>query len=354
MNKIPYIRTLISVLAIGLVAPCLQANIISVNIGADNDNSRVLTDYGVGELGTVAGNWNNIGFDFANLLYGDGTESTVLVETNFPWGTNNDQTGFPRSYGLGFIGTPLNHGPNCFPATPGPVSLVFSNLRANFPDGYYVIAYVTGFRSVLDSNPQNFTEGIVSDGRTNFYYSVLSDTTTPFPMENLTATTVSADPGSGNYPVAQYAVFGSKELPKNADVYEITISSNNRGVSLGGVQIVSATYEGGGGGPTMWAGFDVRDGGIVEGLDGFLGWMVREGTSDWWYSTSGQQYVYVQENYVTRGAGSFMYVFDQALFSPIDIAGGWFFSESLNTWIASYSETAGTGAGWLYILDLSD
>ena len=232
-----------TLLAVLSGAALQAAGLISVNIGANTDATRVLTDYGVPSLGTVAGNWNNIGFDFANLGWEDGTESTVLVETTFPWGTDNDN-GAPRQYGSGTVGTPFNHGPNIYPATPD-VVLTFSNLRNNVPDGYYVIVYLTGFASSEPDGPYN--EGVVTDGRTSFYWKTFGDLTIPVTPDVLVETTVSENPGSGNFTAAHYAVFGSKDFPKNADVYTLTFASFNRAVSVGGVQVVSATYEGGSG-----------------------------------------------------------------------------------------------------------
>ncbi|MEX0325028.1 MAG: hypothetical protein AB3N33_02950 [Puniceicoccaceae bacterium] len=301
MKRMNYLKKVLIALVAATSASALQgAGVISVNIGADIDATRVLTDYGVPGLETVVGNWNNIGFTFANPLWEDGSESTVLIETGFPWGKDDDG-GAPRRYGAGTVGTPLHHGPNVYPATPE-VSLTFSNLRANFPDGYYVVVYLTGFAS--DEAGSRFNQGIVSDGRTTFYYRTPGDLTTPITMDDLVETTVTSDPGSGNYPMAHYAVYGSKDLPKNADVYKISISSSNRAVSIGGAQIVSATFEGGSG-TTMWAGYAVDGEGWVD-TSPWLGW-INVSQGDYVWSINLGKYIYLPEGFVSE-SGAWSYV----------------------------------------------
>ena len=280
------------------VASLSATGVISVNIGANIDETRVLTDYGVPGLDTVVGNWNNIGFDFANLIWEDGTESTTLVETTFPWGANDDG-GSPRRYGAGTIGTPLHHGPNIYPATPE-VGLTFSNLRANFPDGFYVIVYLTGYAS--DSAGGKYNEGEVTDGRTSYYWRTPDDLVTPITMDDLVETTVATNPGSGNFPVAHYAVFGSKDVPKSADVYTLTFSSFNRAVSVGGVQIVSATYEAS---TPKWAGYDVDELGWVDTTP-WLGW-INVGQGDYVWSINLGKYIYLPEEFVSE-SGAWSYV----------------------------------------------
>lgn len=285
------------VATIGLQA----AGLISVNIGGNIDATRVLGDYGVPGLGTVAGNWNNIGFDFANLGWEDGTESTVLVETVFPWGTDINGNGVPRQYGSGTVGTPFNHGPNIYPTTPD-VTLTFSNLRNNFPDGYYMIVYLTGFASSEPDGPYN--EGYVTDGRTSFYWKNFGDLSIPVTPDVLVETTVSENPGSGNFTAAHYAVFGSKDFPKNADVYTLTFGSFSRAVSVGGVQIVSATYEGGSG-TAMWAGYPVDELGWTDTTP-WLGW-INVSQGDYIWSINLGKYIYLPEEFVSEG-GAWTYV----------------------------------------------
>ena len=62
MKNPTYLKKLSTACVALLAVVSLSATgVISVNIGANIDETRVLTDYGVPGLDTVVGNWNNIG-----------------------------------------------------------------------------------------------------------------------------------------------------------------------------------------------------------------------------------------------------------------------------------------------------
>ena len=106
-----------------------------------------------------------------------------------------------------------------------------------------------------------------------------------------------------------------------------------------------------------WAGFRIGDTGYVDTRRGFLGWLWvgadGEGVSGWAYSAAFSQWVYLPENYVNPGAGAWFYLYDSAGLNPSDLRGQWFFSQALETWVASFGEAVGTGPAWIYALDLS-
>ncbi|MEX0325029.1 MAG: hypothetical protein AB3N33_02955 [Puniceicoccaceae bacterium] len=106
-----------------------------------------------------------------------------------------------------------------------------------------------------------------------------------------------------------------------------------------------------------WAGFKIGDTGYVDTGSGFLGWIWvgadGGGISNWMYSVSAGQWVYLPEDYINPGAGSWLYLYDSAALSPADIRGEWFFAQAFSTWVASYGDSVGSGSAWLYALDLS-
>jgi hypothetical protein len=328
--------TFTSILSLGVT---LEAEIISVNIGGSIDPTRVLTDFGAPDYNSVAGNWNNIGFDFTNLLWDDGTESTVGVIVTFPWGKVDD-FGADRRFGSGTAGTPLHHGPNIYPTTPD-TGLSFFNLSDNFPDGFFAIVYLTGFANA---------EGAVTDGRTPYYFRTGADLTIPLTPDGLIQTTTFSNPGVGNFPVSHYAVYGSKEVPLRSDALTLNVESIARGVSLGGVQFVSASdvTE-----PATWAGYEVDALGNINTGTRFMRWLAREGQSDWLYSYSANQYVYAPESFISKDSGGWVYVFDQALLNPDRVTDIYYVATAFDTWVASFGAEVGTGDGWIYIYDLS-
>ena len=348
MKKEIPLKKRMTLLVLGLAAVSLPAQIISVNVGGSIDATRVLGEFGVPDYGTVAGGWNNIGFDKENLLWSDGSESTVGVLTSFPWGKEADGGGDIR-FGAGSIGTPLHHGPIHYEGTPDDpgTNLTFYNLRDNFPDGFYLIAYVTGWASNQGA--------LVTDGRTTFYYKTGDDGKAVITPEVLVEATDTMNPGAGNFMVGHYAVFGSKDFPKISDVYTIRIDTvDGKGVSIGGVQIVDVNHVTG---PSDWAGYPIGDEGYVNTGSAFLGWLWvgNDGTGigNWYYSVNAAQWLYTTENFLTGGSGGWIYLGDSSKLQPTDIRQNWYFSGALNTWVASFGETTGSGPAWIYALDLS-
>lgn len=254
------IRLILAVLAVCSFSAALEAKIISVNIGGQGANTKVDGDetFGVAALDTVVGGWNNIGWNFENLLWSDGTASTVGVNVSF---INNRDF-----FGPGYINTPLNYGAPHYIGTnddPG-TGLSFYNLAENFPEGYYIIVYITGFL--------NNTGALVTNGRTTYYYRPAEDNQTQLTPETLIEATDFTDPGAGNYKEAHYAVYGSKELPLNLDFYALNIDViSGGGASINGVQIVSAAdvvdppAE-------EWAGFSYDESGWANTGD-WMGWV---------------------------------------------------------------------------------
>jgi hypothetical protein len=216
--------------AAGALLTCLstQAQIISLNLtDFTNDVQRIDADetYGVRGLGTVVGGWVNLNrtLTATNLAFSDGSASTVDVSMTAPNG-----------WGSGVVGvndTPLKGFLDDYTATVNPTTLTLSQLSTSFPLGYYAIVYLSGF----DSNDG----ASISDGTATFFYQTVNFAVNTWDG-TLVQTTTTTDLGSGNAPVAQYAVFGSPASPRSADSVTFTLDTlYGGGAGLGGVQIVA-------------------------------------------------------------------------------------------------------------------
>ncbi|NDV61669.1 hypothetical protein G0Q06_04325 [Puniceicoccales bacterium CK1056] len=339
------ILSLSSICLLFMIGQVLQAQIISVNISFNNTGNTAIDGeetFGVAALDTVVGGWNNIGWTFENLLLSDGTESPVNLEVGF----FNDRNYF----GPGYINTPLNYGAPHYAATnddPG-TNLTFNNLRDVFPEGYYIIAYVSGFAA----NPG---EGFVTDGRTSYYFTPPTDNKTVLTPENILRTTVTQDPGSGNFPEAHYAVFGSKEAPIFFPFITIRVDTVDGGaVSICGVQIVSASDVVV---KTDWAGYTIDPDGYVDTGDAFMG-LLNYGTDPagmmgWLYSVDVGEWLYIPEAEVVPGTGGWAYMNDPSELQLTDWGQGWYFSYALNTWVFAPGETLASSPAWVYAVDMS-
>lgn len=206
------------------------AEVISVNLTEFNtalQNIDAGETYGVATLGSLVGGWSNKNqiLNATNLPFDDGTASTVSMQARAPnsWG----------SAAAGYNNTPMKGMIDDYTATVNPANLGFSNLNANFPNGYFAIVYLTGF----DAN-----EGAsITDGTTTYYYQPVD-----FRVDTwdgtLVQTTTTTDLGSGNAPVAQYAVFGSDQAPLTSDSITFTIDTLYGGGSgIGGAQLVASS-----------------------------------------------------------------------------------------------------------------
>jgi autotransporter-associated beta strand protein len=232
-------KTIMAVAAATLLSAGLsiRAAVISVNLTpytTDGANIDADETFGIASQGTVAGGWfnfNRSGGDntqglltTANLPISDGTPTTVGMTLTAP---NSWATGFNGAY----ADTPLNQGLDDYTATPSPTSIILTNLNANFPNGYKVIAYVGGFNANRGAS--------ISDGTTTFYYRV--DPAPVSPYGNFVQTTQTTDLGATNNPIAQYAVFGDSIL-LTSDTLTLTLDTlYNGGAGLCGVQIVGAS-----------------------------------------------------------------------------------------------------------------
>lgn len=320
-----------------------QSRIISMNIAPQQTGNAAIDGeevFGVPALGTVVGNWNNEGWFKTELKWSDGTMSTVGMDVQF----RNERLFF----GAAYLNTPLNYCVPHYAATPTDpgTGLDFYNLNENFPDGYFVIAYVNGFVA------NNIPEAYVTNGRTRFYWSPNADNKTPLTPEGLIETTVTSDPGTGNFPTAHYAVFGSRELPLTSPVLSIRIGHvSGGGIGLGGVQIVSVSDE-----PiveTGWAGYDIDEAGLVYTGAGFLGWLWVGNDANWVYSNSLSQWAYIETSWVTAGTGAWMHVTDESALGLGDVTQGWAASSALDTWVFVDDQTIGSEGAWVYVVDLS-
>lgn len=210
-----------SVLAAG---PGQADPIISVDL-INASGQAITSTYGISSLGTDVGGWNNLTklYSATDLTYADGTSSTVSYSLT-------DASGSYSSFNAAYAGTPLAGGP----ATYGtPTTVTLNNLNANFANGYWLLVYVGGFNANTGSS--------ISDGATTYFYR--PDPAPANPYGSFVQTTQTTDPGVGNEPVAQYAVFGSSSSPLASDSLTLTFSTVSGaagGGAIGGFQIIGA------------------------------------------------------------------------------------------------------------------
>jgi len=225
------VRLLAAVLAVAATFPALaHASVISVNISAGDASppeDRLITGtFGVGlveGIATDVANWNNPNATGTNLLWSDGTASSVSLATTRPNGG--------ATLSIAYAGTPLRSGIDDYASTATPTSATLSNLQANFPSGYIAIVYIGGYNSMTGAS--------ISDGSSTFFYRV-----DPAPVAPVTfaLTTQTTDSGAGANPIAQYAIFGSAEAPLTADSVTFTLNTIYAGgATLSGVQLLDAS-----------------------------------------------------------------------------------------------------------------
>lgn len=182
--------------------------------------------YGVASLGTDVSGWVNLNQRAMamDLAFDDGSLSTVSV-----------QIAAPNWYATGnaaYTGTPLVGFIDDYATTVNPTGMTFADLNYNFPGGYFAVVYLSGY---------NVNDGAsISDGSSTYYFQPV-DLRTETWDGTLVQTTTTTDLGAGNAPVAQYAVFGSRESPLASDSITFTLETLYGGGSgIGGVQLVSA------------------------------------------------------------------------------------------------------------------
>lgn len=213
---------LFSVSAILLAGSAQAVDIVSVNFtdGAMTSASLVQGTYGI----EPAANWNNTIGNQNNLTNDSGVATTVDVTTVRPNGNALWPDDYTNTVLYGGIRENLNEGTRS--------SATISDLNANFPDGYKVIAYLNG------SSAMN--AALVTDGTTTNYYKSLY---TPSNFSGALTKTDDEDfnGNSSSVPVAQYAVFGSDVFPLTADSITLTMDALlGNAASLCGFQIVGA------------------------------------------------------------------------------------------------------------------
>lgn len=203
-------------------AQTVSVNLVQ-NLGNNNQQIDVGETFGIASLGTVTGGWTNLNADANNLLNNLGTATTVNISLAQP----NGQATFNNAY----TNTPLFAGLDDYTTTTTPVSITLSGLDATYASGYFAIVYVGGFNANTGAS--------ITDGTTTYYYR--PDPAPVSPYGTFAQTSQTTDLGSGNNPIAQYAVFGSPSTPLSADSVTFTMDTLYGGGSgLCGVQLVAA------------------------------------------------------------------------------------------------------------------
>ncbi len=198
-------------------------SIISLNIhhataSGWNLNKETITDaetYGVASLGTVVGNWNNTNASMSNLLWENGSSSSV--------GFSTDSTTY-ATWKAVHNDTPMRAGVVAW--TNGSASVTFNNLNANFTNGYAVIVYLSGEEGNAGAR--------ISDGTSTFWFQ------TADPASGALIRTLDTTHADG-VDVASYAVFGSAAGPLTNDAVSFSMNSATGAAAfISGVQIVDA------------------------------------------------------------------------------------------------------------------
>ena len=214
----------LGVLVVAAIAcTTVQANIISVNITKAGE-ANVSEPYGIAAEGSVVANWHNLTGAGTDLNFADDSASTVdLAVVKGP--------SFNVVYPSEYAGTPLGVGiQENLTQTPHS-SMTFSDLNANFSQGYKAIVYLTGTSACNAAS--------VTDGTTTYYYKTLW-TSASFDGTLTETTDTTYDGTAPSVPVAQYAVFGSEAAPLTADSITIEVDALlNSAAAIGGVQIVA-------------------------------------------------------------------------------------------------------------------
>ena len=214
--------------------PCIGAHqrefvdpgVISVNFTHTTSTGQQVgagVAYGVPAQNSRVTGWLNLNqtFTASNLPFDNGTASLVnLSGTNsVGWNTGNSA----------YAGTPLQGGAVNSTSSTEPTSFTLQNLKSGFPQGYKIIVYLSGFVSNTGAS--------ITDGSTTYFYQPLAAPLAPVPLMQ---TLVTTNPGSGNHPVAQYAVFGAPNL-LTSDSVTISLRALSGGSAiLGGFQVRSA------------------------------------------------------------------------------------------------------------------
>ncbi|HEU5071226.1 MAG TPA: hypothetical protein VFV96_12540 [Verrucomicrobiae bacterium] len=205
-----------------------SAAVISVNF-MQYASQTVSGVYGVTNQDSVAAGWLNLNQvnNFNALPLANGTNSTVNLSGGTPlWASGS----------AAYAGTPLGAGKATYVGGSSP-TITLANLNANFPFGCKVIVYFAGY---LDN-----ANALVTDGATTNYFRSASSTAeiTNALAAGLYPTTQTTDLGSGNNPLAQYAVFGNGALLTNDTVTISLTELAGSGAWIAGFQIVGAAAD---------------------------------------------------------------------------------------------------------------
>ncbi len=231
-NHSAWLMSLLAGSALTMALPS-QGQIVSLNITRDGPGSQWIgagTNYGIASLGTVTDGWVNLQQPtnlVSDVNFASGTPSTVdAIVSSFTggaWSVGNSV----------YTNTPLFSWVNDSAVGGATPTFTVSDINASFPDGYFVVAYFSGFL--------NCTGASVSDGTDTFYFRPLNSGNIGSFNGTLTETTQTTDLGANNNPFAQYAVFGSTATPRTADslTFTVTMLSGTGGAGLGGLQIVA-------------------------------------------------------------------------------------------------------------------
>jgi hypothetical protein len=216
-------------------APCIgaheqpfsDAEVISVNLTASDNLAHQIPDgeaYGIPVQNSVTTGWLNLEqtLSASNLPLSSALPSTVNMTGSSPagWGSVNST----------YDNTPLRAGIDRYASSSGTTAVTLTNLVASFPNGYKIIVYISGFNSNTGAS--------ISDGTSTFYFQSLDDPATEF-TGTLQQAILTADPGDGNPPPTQYAVFGDDAVLTTNTITLTLETLYGGGAILGGFQILA-------------------------------------------------------------------------------------------------------------------
>lgn len=237
-----------------------DAGVISVNLTEfATANQQIISgaNYGLAKQNSLVSGWVNLNqtLSATRLPFADGWLSPIAMAGTAPnaWASASSV----------YNSTPLVGGIDDYTGTVNPTGITLTNLAASFPNGYKIVAYLSGYIANTGAS--------ISDGTTTFYYRPLTNPVAPVALAQ---TTLTNDPGAGNAPFAQYAVFGDTVPLTNNSLTLALRARYGGGAILGGFQILAKGALSAQGVPQGWYqsyNLPVDDFADVD-LDGRNGW----------------------------------------------------------------------------------
>jgi hypothetical protein len=270
----------------GLATSVSAADLISFNYTAGPDDPVHNIDVGDVPFGIIpTDSWIN-GQAYVGILQ----ETAVNLTTNALSGfTPPAPNGFPGEGWPVYFDTVFRSGLARWGGTEPP-NFVLDGLATEFPDGYIVVVYTTGWGGT------SLMSALTNQGASVFVANVVHND--PLQLIETTSSDVSAPTEGGNY-----FVLGTVEEPLTGDTVTVNIGliPDNGGKVVGGFQVMTPeVFANGGVGGDSWYGYDVDPEGWAD-TDTWMGW-VNVAQDPWVLSLSLDGWLYIPSDQGEGGA----------------------------------------------------